>query len=285
MRAAARHHSISPSQNVELAVLPDIAQPIDWTPLLEEVDVVVHLAGIAHRKPGDPVDYDQANRGAVADLASACLKHKVRRLIFISSIGAQAGSAADEELTEECVPYPVNDYGRAKLAAEEAIRASGVPYVILRPVLVYGSEPIANIALLVRLAALPIPLPFGAFHNRRSLVSRENLISAVRWCIDQPGALNETFIVSDPQPMSLAETLAVLRRAMGRRPNLLPIPPAIFFLLAKAARKTLLWDRIGRELVASSDKLQSRGWKPLLTTEEGLTAMVQGTGRPKLPAA
>lgn len=276
VRAAARKPVIQPSEMIECVSLPDIARPIDWSPLLADIDVVVHLAGIAHRKAGDSVDYDQANRGAVADLAAACVKHNVKRLIFMSSIGAQAGSAADDELTEESIARPVTAYDRAKLAAEEAVAASGARYVNLRPVIVYGKNPKANIAILMRLAALRMPLPFGAFRNRRSLLALDNLISAVKFCIESPAVLNETFIVSDPEPMTLAEMFAVLRSAKGHRPNLFPVPPVLFASLLGAIGRSLMWDRIGRELVASSQKLQSKGWVPPLTTREGLRAMVSG---------
>ena len=64
-------------------------------------------------------------------------------------------------MTEDDVPRPAKIYGHAKLAAEAAVRAAGVPYTILRPVLVYGPDPKGNIARLKWLAGLPVPLPFG----------------------------------------------------------------------------------------------------------------------------
>lgn len=280
VRAAARRHTIPPSDNIELVALPDITKPVDWSPLLEDIDVVVHLAGIAHRTVGSPEEYDQANFAAVAGLAAACEQRDVKRLIFMSSIGAQAGSAADEVLTEQSVARPVTAYDRAKLAAENAVKNSGVRYVILRPVLVYGPHAKANVALLLRLAAFPVPLPFGAFRNRRSLLALDNLISAVKFCIESAAVHDETFIVSDPEPITLAEIFAVLRNAMRRRRNLFAVPPSIIKALLTIAGRPLLWDRIGRDLVASSQKLRDRGWTPVMTTSEGLAAMVRVTHRP-----
>ena len=67
---------------------------------VEGMDIVVHLAAIAHRSHADSGDYARANRVATASLAQACGRHKIKRLIFMSSIGAQAGSAADHVVTE-----------------------------------------------------------------------------------------------------------------------------------------------------------------------------------------
>src|SRR5205085_4283922 len=118
---------------------------------------------------------------------------------------------------------PSDAYGRSKLAAEAAVRASGVPHTILRPALVYGPAPKGNVASLMRLAALPVPLPFGAFSNRRSLLALDNAIGAVRFALEDPRAANETFLVADPNAISVAELVALLRISAGRKRWLVPV--------------------------------------------------------------
>src|ERR1700747_2628775 len=77
--AAAGHHVRAASRNpssavagerIESVVCPDLAamREIDWDVLLAGIDIVVHLAGIAHY-PLESVDYDQVNRGAAVTLA------------------------------------------------------------------------------------------------------------------------------------------------------------------------------------------------------------------------
>ena len=75
------------------------------------------------------------------------------------------------------------------------MRAGGVPYTILRPALVYGPGAKGNLASLLRLTALPLPLPFGAFVNKRSLLAVDSLIGAVRFALEDARAANETFLV------------------------------------------------------------------------------------------
>lgn len=274
VRAASRS-PVGVGNDLEWVKLPDLETQVDWHPLLEGIDIVVHLAAIAHRSRVDSGNYTRANRLATKGLAEACRHHAVKRLIFMSSIGAQAGSAADAVVTESDEACPVTAYDRAKLEAENEIKQSGVPFTILRPVIVYGPGAKANIDLIVRIARLPIPLPFGAFRNRRSLLSIGNLSQAVLFCLSGDATLNQTFIVCDPEPITIAEIFATLREGMGRSSGLISIPPRVVKAMVIAAGRRSLWDRIGRELVASSASLQKAGWSPRVETRAGLRAIVE----------
>jgi UDP-glucose 4-epimerase len=118
--------------------------------------------------------YDRVNRVATAELAAAARSAKIQRLIFISSIRAQSGPTSGHPLTEADPPQPTDAYGRSKLAAEEAVRLAGVPFTILRPVLLYGPGARGNLARLMhshnRRGRCRLKFP-----NRRSLLSRQNL--------------------------------------------------------------------------------------------------------------
>ena len=265
---------------VEVVQLPDLAGPVDWGALLAGIDAVVHLAGIAHIGLSDAA-YDRINHVATEELARACSKSGTRRLVFASSIRAQSGPHADRVLAETDVPHPTEPYGRSKLAAEQAVRNAGVPCTILRPVLVYTPEAKGNLANLIRLARSPLPLPFGRIANRRSLLAVENLISAIRFALEDPRAEGETFIVSDPQAVSVPEIIAICRGAMGRGAGLLPLPLGLFAALFRAAGRRDTWDRLAGSLEAPPRKLMAAGWRPGLTTKAGLTAMIQAASPPK----
>src|SRR5439155_26204580 len=112
-------------------------------------------------------------------LAQAARVSGTRQLICVSSIAAQSGSCSDSELTEEDFPKPSNAYGRSKLAAENVVRATGVPFTILRPVVMYGQGEKGNFALIHKTARTRIPLPFGSLKAPRSILSIHNFNSAV----------------------------------------------------------------------------------------------------------
>jgi UDP-glucose 4-epimerase len=276
VRAAMRQPADVFARSVEVVAVSDLARPLEWRPLLSDVEAVVHLAGIAHAEPGIAEDlYDRVNRAATVALANAAAGARIRRLVFLSSIRAQAGPASHRVLTEAEPARPTDAYGRSKLAAEEAIRAAGLPYTILRPCLIYGTGVKGNLASLMRIARSRWPLPFGALHNRRSLLARENLVAAIHLALDTPATANETYVVADAAPLTVAEIIAALRAGAGRRPGLVPVPPALMAAPLKASGRAHLWERIGGECVVDPAKLLAAGWRPTLDTRAGLSAMVQ----------
>jgi nucleoside-diphosphate-sugar epimerase len=246
-----------------------------WLPLLAGVDAVVHLAGIAHTGSGvSAADYDRVNHHATAALAAAARKAGVQRMVFISTIRAQSGPSADHVLTEDDAPKPTDPYGRSKLAAEIALARSGVEVTVLRPVLVYGRGVKGNLHALARLAALPLPLPFGAFNNRRSLLSIDNLVAAVAFVLRHPHSSGATYIVSDPQPVSVAEIVKALRAGMGRPPGLLNVPPGVLRRGLAMLGCSRQWNQLAGELIVDPAKLVMAGWRPQTDTARGLAAMV-----------
>jgi nucleoside-diphosphate-sugar epimerase len=278
VRAAMRQPADVFPREVEVVAVSDLTRPVDWRFLLNDIDIVVHLAGIAHAGEGIAEQtYDRINRLATAELAAAARSAKIQHLIFISSIRAQSGPTSGHPLTEADLPQPTDAYGRSKLAAEEAVRSSGVPFTILRPVLVYGPGVKGNLARLMQLAQSPWPLPFASFRNRRSLLSRQNLIAAIHLALQSPATIGETYVVADPLPLNVAEIITALREGEDRSPGLVPVPPALIAKILKVLHRADEWDRLGGDMVADPKKLLRAGWLPAVETRAGLAAMVQAT--------
>ena len=275
VRAATRNpETLALPRGAEIATLPDLKDAVDWDPLLDGVGAVVHLAGIAHVGPGvDPEVYDRVNHVATAELAGACARAGVRRLVLVSSVRAQSGPAAVHVLTETDVPRPTEPYGRSKLLAEQALRASALPCTILRPAMVYGPGVKGNLARLMQLAASPWPLPFASFASRRSLVSRDNLNTAISLALTSGAVIGETYLVADPEPVTVAEILTALRA--GRNPGLFPVPAALFETALKLAGRADTWERLGGALVIDPSKLIAAGWRPDPDTKAGLARLAR----------
>jgi len=265
-------------RSVEVIGVSDLTRPVEWRALLKNIETVVHLAGIAHAGPEVAVQtYDRVNRLATAELASAAKVIGIGHLVFMSSIRAQSGPTSTGILRETDAPHPTDAYGRSKLDAEDAVRAAGVPSTILRPVLIYGSGVKGNFARLMDLARKPWPLPLGLCRNRLSLLARRNLIDAIHLTLASPTAKGETYIVADPEPLTLKDIITALRAGAGRRPGLVPVPPALIALASNVLGRTEEWERLGGMLVADPVKLLDVGWKPAPDTRANLAALVRET--------
>jgi UDP-glucose 4-epimerase len=276
IRAAVRQTS-RPSFGSDVTVIshPDFLQTINWAPLTEGIDVVIHLAGLAHESKLSPDLYD-LNRIRTLELAKAAAQAKVQHFIFMSSIAAQCGSVATHTLNEADPALPTSLYGRSKLAVEEVLRGCGVPFTVLRPVLVYGRFAKGNFGTLLRATLSPWPLPLSNLTNRRSFLGIENLISAVTFVLEGQRASGETYIVADPGiALSIADVIATLRKALGRPPLLFPVPAPTLHLAFQLIGRGEDWKRISGSLLADPAKLIGAGWRPIYDTRTGLTMTIR----------
>jgi UDP-glucose 4-epimerase len=256
--------------------LPDLARPADWSGLLAEMTHVVHLAGIAHA-PGLLPDelYRSVNAEAVGELARAAARGRIERLVLMSSVRAQAGLSADHALTEQDRPAPTDAYGRTKLEAERLVAESGVKFTVLRPAVVYGKGVKGNIAALATLAKTPMPLPFAGLDNRRSLLALDNLLAAILLVLGAERAANETFLVADAEPISVADLVAAMREGLGRSPHLVKVPLGGVKRLMKSFGKEAEWERIAGNFVIDASKLMGIGWRPAISTHDGIVRMMR----------
>jgi UDP-glucose 4-epimerase len=276
VRAAARDPSAMPAASrIEPVAMGDLAQGADWPALLEGVTHVVHLAGIAHA-PGTLPDalYTRINADSVGEVASAA-RGKVARFVFLSSVRAQAGLSAERLITEKDAPTPTDAYGRAKLEGERLLAASGVPFTVLRPAVVYGKGVKGNIASLATLARTPMPLPFASLSNRRSLLALDNLVSAIALVLGASEAANETFLVADAEPISVADLVTAMREGLGRSPHLVKVPLGAVKRLMQSFGKEAEWERISGDFVVDASKLMGIGWRPAIATREGIMRMMR----------
>lgn len=258
------------------AVIGDIASPHNMAAALRDVDMVIHSAGLAHAMSGRPEDdYRSINTEATVKLAQSAERAGVRRFVFLSSIRAQSGPSAEGVLTEEMAPEPTDAYGRSKLAAERGLAELSLDWAALRPVLVYGPGVKGNMAALLSLAMKPWPLPLGGLTAKRSLLSLDNLAAAMDTLLQAPGPLRRPFIAADPEPVTIPEMVAALRRGLGRSPGLVPVPAFMLKGAAALAGKGEAYERLAGSLVASSEALRKLGWQPATSTRDGLAELAR----------
>jgi len=246
----------------------------DWQLRLTGSDVVIHLAGLAHQlndRGTAERQYALVNTEATAQLARAALAAGVKRFIFISTAKV-FGEGGDIIYSMQSPAQPVDAYARSKWYAEQQlqdiVRNSTMELVVIRPPLVYGANAKANFEQLQKLAMLPLPLPFASLRNRRDMIALDNLLDLIELCIHHPAAAG-TWLCADIQPYSLAEIIAAMRLANGRRRAMFPFPPAllrgIFSAILGAARAEKALGDFQLDCSATHAML---GWRPQRTMRD-----------------
>jgi UDP-glucose 4-epimerase len=193
----------------------------------------------------------------------------------MSSVRAQAGLSAERAITEEDPPEPTDTYGRSKLDAERLLAESGVGYTVLRPAVVYGKGVKGNIASLSTIAKTPMPLPFGGLDNRRSLLALDNLVTAVIHVLETEATANETYLVADAAPISVADLVGAMREGLGKPPHLVKVPTGAVRKILKSLGREADWERVSGAFEVDVSKLMSTGWRPQVETQAGIVRMMR----------
>ncbi len=263
---------------IEYVATGDLGGDVNWRPMLEGVDAVVHAAARVHLQNGnsrtpdrDLERYHRVNVAATCHLAQQAHFAGVRRFVFLSSIkAAEVERAEPDPAGFQLYEITKRD---AELALHRIVQSRAMDFVILRPPLVYGPDAAANFALLVRAVAKGLPLPLASIHNRRSFIHVENLCSAIAACLEHPNASGGTFEVSDGPPLSTPEFVRAIGRAMGGPARLLPCPPGLLRALGRALGRGPAVESLTGDLVADDAPIRTRlGWRPPLTMDDALAA-------------
>jgi len=276
VRAATRGPAPLPA-GIEGAVIGDLRTPTNLSEAMHGVDAIIHTAGLAHEQNHDEAALRAVNAEATAKLARAARSAGVRVFVLLSSIRAQTGPSADHTVTEADPAAPTDAYGRSKLEAEALLAASDAPFVVFRPVLIHGPGMRFNMAALAELAARRLPLPLAGFGAQRSILARRHLADAVLLALGNPAMAGGTYIVADPEPLTVARMIAALRKGHGRRAGLFPLPPQAVAAAARLAGRAEEVERLRQPLVADPARLLAAGWKPRRSSFDALVET--GAGR------
>ena len=282
-------HSAEPASGVEQIAVSNLDAATDWSSALGGVDCVIHCAARAHVMHETEADALAAYRSVNVDgsrrLAEQAAAAGVRRLVYLSSIKVN-GESTDglprpfEARNDEV--NPEDSYGVSKWEAEQALWAVAastcLEVVVVRPPLVYGPSVKGNLARLLKLVRLGVPLPFGAVQNQRSLIGLDNLVDLLIRCVDHPTAAGQTLLVSDGEDISTPDLLRYMANALGRSARLLPVSVALLRLVGRALGKQAEIDRlVGSLKIDSRHTRELLDWNPPVSVAEGIRRMVQGS--------
>jgi dihydroflavonol-4-reductase len=200
---------------------------------------VYHVAADYRIWVPDPASMYRANVDGTRDLLIAALEAGAERVVYTSSVatlGLVAGGSADEE-TPSNIDDMIGPYKRSKFAAEEVarelVREGGLPVVIVNPSTPVGPgdiKPTPTGRLIVEAARGQMP----AFVDTGLNIVHVDDVAEGHLAAAEKGRIGERYILGG-ENMSLAEILAEVAQAVGRRPPWLRVPHGVLFPIAIGA--------------------------------------------------
>jgi len=222
---------------------------------------VIHLAGTVTAKK--QAEYFKYNFEAVQDLYACLLRQnwKPKRLHFASSLAATGPSPKDGILTETDQPKPVDDYGRAKLAAENFLLSQNqFPITIFRPCAVIGPMD-TNIFNLYKIGKSGFGfVPWGN-NQKVSFISVSDLVEAIFQLTNDLSQNHQTYFISHDDSTDTRSLWKEVGKSINKNIKLIPVPKPILYLAMKT--NTVYANLFAKPNVFDKkyyDQLNAEGW-------------------------
>lgn len=211
--------------------LADIRDAAAMAPLLAEVDVVFHLAGVTRAR--DTAGYYRGNHLATRDFLHTCAAHagSLQRFVYVSSLTAVGPRLGIQEVTELTPYHPVSHYGRSKMLAEIEVldMADRLPVTIVRPSGVYGprDRDLFRYFTMIHRGIEPL---IRSGSQELNFVHVADVVRGIRAAALHPAALGEVFFIGDAVNHTSAEICGAVAMAQDRRPLVFSLPASLVYL-------------------------------------------------------
>ncbi|OSM05031.1 complex I NDUFA9 subunit family protein [Magnetofaba australis] len=207
------------------------------------VDTVIHLVGILAETR--TLSFEQVHHQGTRNVLEAAKRAGVTRYIQMSSLGTRRNAASR--------------YHQSKWLAEEAVRASGLDYTILRPSVIFGPHD-SFINLFAKMARYSPALPLiGDGKSLMQPIWVEDLARIVVQCLEKPETIAQTYELGGPEQIPFREILDAILQTLKLRRFKLPGPVSLLKLEAALFEAVLPTPPLTRDqlIMAQEDNICS----------------------------
>lgn len=257
------------------------------SPDFRGVDVLVHLAGLAHvagPARGGSSGFHVSNVELTRSLAVGAADAGVKRVVFLSSASVYGSRSSSRAYSRHDCVAPADSYAQSKVEAErvlsDVLRGTNTACVIVRAPMVYGPNSPGTFSRLAKLLAKNPVLPLAGLHNRRSMVSVWNLCDFLMMASVHPNAAKSElpWLVSDGRDVSTTELVTTMAAALEVTPRLFKLPKGVLELSgALTGRRAEIRRLLGSFVLDIDESRSLLGWHPPVSFEQGvIQALGQG---------
>jgi NADH dehydrogenase len=182
----------------------DVSDKASLEKAAEGTERVVHLVGIIQETTR--ATFQAVHVEGTRNVLEAARKSGVRHFIHQSALGTRPGARSV--------------YHKTKWEAEELVRASGIPFTILRPSLIYGPGDQFTIRLSEMIKLSPILPVIGSGKSRVQPIFVDDVTACIVQAATCDWCFNEMYEIGGPEQMSYEEVTTAIADVMGvRRPT------------------------------------------------------------------
>jgi len=212
VRALVRRRGLLRSAEAPTGRLEEVQDDLNSENLIKRVarsEAVINLVGIIYERGAET--FESVHHQGTRNLVEAARQNGVRRFIQMSALGARAANASPYHMT--------------KFAAEQEVRNSGIPWVVLRPSLIFGSRSafVKQMVEVMHAAPLIRPVP-GTGRYRFRPVHVDDVVECLAQSLTNPAANGQTIDVVGGEELTLNEITDEIAACLDVRKTVLHIP-------------------------------------------------------------
>lgn len=269
----------------------DIRNEADVEKAMMGCDSMIHLAAMHHDFGIAEETYFDVNVNGAKTLIAAAEKHKLKEIIFFSSVAVYGNQGKKTPTHENLEPQPQSPYGKSKLEAELLFAAWAQKditrkLVIVRSTVVFGAYNLANVLNLIKAIDSGIYQHIGKGDNIKSLAYVENIVDAALFALNRSQTNVCLFNYVD-EPQLTSRAIANMQASMLGKKIKINLP--LWFALLLTAPFDLLIKLTGKNISISSqrvkklctqtwhsaEKINALGFKPKHSIEQGMKNMIE----------
>ena len=186
----------------------NILEPASLRDIMPGCDAVIHLVGIIDESKG--TTFERIHHEGTRKVVAAARASSIRRFVHMSALGTR--------------PNAVVAYHKTKWKGEEAVRAGGIPWVILRPSIIYGPGDGFTTRMLELMRKAPLRPIVGSGRYPVQPVYIGDVVDCFVQSLSSGAALRREVALGGPRAMPIEEMLDELAAAAGIRKRKVHLP-------------------------------------------------------------
>ncbi len=273
----------------------DLSEKEKLNTIFQNVDYVFHCAAKSSVW-GDYKSFYKANVEGTKNIADLCLKHNIKRLIYVSSPSIYFDFKDKLNIKETELPtkHPANNYIKTKIIAENVIDNAfkdGLDVITIRPRGIFGSEDSAILPRLLKANREKFIPKTRKKDILTEITHVENVVESMILAMQADKKYSgEKYNITNDENIYLYKTLENAINKVGEKFNLKYIPYKLMFILISIMEflykfipnKEPVFTRYSLGLLSFNQTLdiskakKDLGYEPIISIEDGLKECLNG---------